>query len=229
MRKKFYYAISLILVISIFYNLCFYLSNRISKVKKEKILKIIGNTNNQVLALDNGLEVLKRKYQNEDIVGYLEILNEEFVEPLVQTTDNSYYLNHLINKAESSLGSTYIDSGVNQNSNQIIIYSNSSTSYNMPFNILSNYLDEEYFNKHKILKLNYLNKEEFYEIFSVYITTTFEQLQTNFLNHIKILIENSIYSKNIDFSSIDKIIVLQTPYNGNDDGVYLVVCGKKIL
>ena len=123
MRNKFYYVVLFILVVSLFYNMCFYLSNRISKVKKEKILEIISNTNSQVLSLNNGLELLKKKYKNNDIVGYLEIENENFVEPLVQTTDNSYYLTHLINKTDSNLGSTFVDSSVNEYSKQINIYS----------------------------------------------------------------------------------------------------------
>lgn len=231
MKKKFYYIVLTVLVISIFYNFIFYLSDRINKVKSEKILKILENTNNQILSLSNGLELLKDKYNNNDIVGYLEIENEDFLEPLLQTNDNSYYLNHLINKSNSELGSTFIDSSVNELSKQISIYSHSSTIYDLPFNILNKYLDQEYFNNHKILKLNYLNKIELYEVFSVYITASLNHLNlepVNWDEHVKNMIESSIYKSDIDIKNIDKMIVLQTCYNGNSDGIYLIICGRKI-
>jgi len=80
---------------------------------------------------------LKEEYQNNDVVATLEILNTNYKVPVVQGTDNDYYLNHLPNKEYSIMGSIFLDYRVNiDNSKKLLIFGHNSSTYNMPFDIL---------------------------------------------------------------------------------------------
>ena len=74
-----------------------YQVNRIDTVKASTIAK----TNNDNNKLKTELK------ENSDFVGNLYIENENFVSSIVQTTDNSFYLNHNINKEKSHFGAPF--------------------------------------------------------------------------------------------------------------------------
>ena len=54
------------------------------------------------------VDKLKKEYNNNDIVGVIEIPNL-FKEIVLQTSDNDYYLNHNIKKEEDKYGGTFLD------------------------------------------------------------------------------------------------------------------------
>jgi sortase B len=229
MKHKLYKLLSIALIFTALFSTYKYLIIKIKHSKIQTAYNRISSSNKKILELED-IEKLKTKYNNEDIVGLLKIEKEDFIEPLLQTDNNEYYLNHLIDKTSSILGSTFLDYRVNEDSKQITIYSHSSKEYDLPFNQLSKYLNENYFKKHKIIKLNYKGNEETYQIFSIYITDNdFEYLNyDNWLKHIENIKYNSIYKEELNIKEVDKLLVLQTCFNGNADGIYLIICGRKI-
>lgn len=52
---------------------------------------------------------LQEENNNKDIVGYLSISNTNINEPILQSTDNEFYLNHGIDKKKNIIGSTFLD------------------------------------------------------------------------------------------------------------------------
>ena len=218
--------LNVVQIIFIIFNAYLYINNKIEHFN-------IQNTYNKIKDINNTLniDILKEKYKNTDIVGYIKIDNILY-EPLLQTTDNTYYLNHLIDNSENILGSTFVDYRTTLDSKQINIYSHSSKKYKLAFNILSNYLDLKYYTLHKNIELSYLGLKEIYEIFSVYVTDSlFEHLDiysNDWKEHVNILNNNSIYESTADINLINKIVVLQTCLDGNNDGVYLIICGRRI-
>ena len=160
---------------------------------------------------------LQEEYQNQDIVGILELENTDFKVPIVQGDDNNFYLKHLPNKEYSIMGSIFLDYRVNINtSHKLLIYGHNSSSYTMPFDILENYYDLDYLNGHKYAIIKTKDKVRKYEIFSLYIATSdFTYMNVNFTldsykEHVKYLKEKSMFKIDTNVGETDDILVLQT-------------------
>lgn len=184
------------------------------------------------------IEFYQNKYSNSDIVGIIKIDNSEINTPVVQGTDNTYYLRHALDKSYSIIGSVFIDYENNiTNSRQLNLYGHNSTKFNPPFKELQKYLNKEYYENHKYITLKINNEEKTYEIFSVYLankTSEEEHMQfkyntnSEWLNHFIRIQKRSIYENNLVLQETDNIIVLQTCLFYMNNGKLLIVIGKEI-
>ena len=166
---------------------------------------------------DEQITKLQEEYSNQDIVGTLEIENTDYKVPVLQSADNSFYLNHLPNKKYSFMGSIFLDYRVNiDDSRKLLIYGHNSSKYDMPFKVLENYYDMEYLNNHKYVTIKTKEKIRRYEIFSLYIETEdFKYMNVKFTDstyktHVKYLENKSMYNINTNIKDDDNILVLQT-------------------
>ncbi len=158
--------------------------------------------------------------KNSDTVGWIQVKGTNINYPIVQTTDNSYYLSHAFDKTPNDAGWVFMDyrnDAVNFNQNTII-YAHSRYNGTM-FGSLKNILNSSwYLNKENhIIRLSTPTENTMWQVFSVYttpkesyyITPTFninEEYQ-EFLNTIKNRSE-------VDFSGTvntsDKVLTLST-------------------
>ena len=185
------------------------------------------------------IDNLKKEYNNEDVVGILKIDNELIV-PILQTSNNDYYLNHTIDNKESIYGAIFLDYRTDINtSKKLLIYGHSSTKTNIDFNTLENYYSKEYYNNHKYISLTTNNEEKIYEIFSVYVETKdFTYMNINFIdnidyyNHINNLKDKSLYDTGIKLNEDDEILILQTCSTKEEykdyDKKYLLIISRRI-
>ena len=182
---------------------------------------------------------LKEEYQNDDVVGTIEILNTDYKVPVVQGKDNDYYLDHLPNKEYNFMGSIFLDYRVNiDTSKKLLIYGHNSSTYKMPFDILENYYDESYLNEHKYVTINTKNKVRKYELFSVFIETKdFSYMNIKFENneyikHLNYLKNKSFYNIDVNLDDDTNILVLQTCSTHKDylkyKKKYLILVFKEI-
>lgn len=206
---------------------------------------IINNSINEVIKIEPNYEEIINtyinKYNNTDVVGELKILNTNYTKAIMQSSDNDYYLNHLEDKTESYMGSIYLDFRININTdNKLLIFGHNSKYIEMPFKILENYYNEEYYNSHKYIQITTSKKIRTYEIYSVFVEPTdFTYMKTNFeskekwYEHINSFKNKSMYNTNIELSINDNILILQTcSYHQNYnmyDKKYLLIVGKEIL
>ena len=153
---------------------------------------------------------------NNNIIGYIEIPNVLKV-PVVQYSDNNYYLNHDINNKEDIKGSIFMDYRNNINDKKVLIYGHSGEYDDLPFLKLNNYSNEDFFKKNDILELSINNKKYKYIIFSTYIEyKDFDYMNLynfnglTYLEHINKLKNNSMFYKDIELDNDSKIIILQT-------------------
>ena len=196
----------------------FLLTIKITDNKSEEVSYVTQITNKEVIinkSYKDEIKELIEKYNNKDIKGILEIDNKKF--PLVQTSNNDYYLNHLPNKKKNKMGSVFLDYRVNiDKSNKLLIYGHNSSKYNMPFKILENYYNKDYLNKHKTILLKTKNKIKKYELFSIYVETndfSYMDIKYNkkdYLKHLKDLQNKSIYKINTNIDENTNILILQT-------------------
>jgi len=242
MKGNFYKKILFIIIIFllILVVLSFYLINKEKIIKHEEIIERLQEKTTKI-DYQQELNNLKRKYNNNDIVGILLIENTRFKEIIMQSTDNDYYLNYNINHKKDWKGQAFLDYRVNINENKkLIIYGHNSPNYQLPFKIFEKYYDKDYIKKHKYLYLQTEKTINIYEIFSVYIEVSdwsynnkmSFNTEEEYYNHILNLKRKSFYETEVNIEKDDEILIIQTcsthnKYN-NYENKFLLIIGKKI-
>lgn len=236
-KKKFFIIIFSVLLVLIFGYYFIYNSYN------NKYLNLDIDRNDNVtnpIDYENVINELKIKYNNDDIVGVLEIDNSDYITPVVQGDDNDYYLNHTPDKKENFMGSIYLDYRVDINSSpKLLIYGHNSSNIEMPFKILEEFYDRDYYDNHKYVWVTTSNTKKKYEIFSVYVETSdFTYMNINFdskeewLSHLKKLKNNSMYDTGVSISSDDEILILQTCSTHKDysnyQKKYLLIISRRV-
>ena len=162
-------------------------------------------------------ELLKK---NPDTVGWIEVKGTNINYPIVQTTDNSYYLTHAFDKTKNEAGWVFMDyrnDSVNFNQNTII-YAHSRLTGSM-FGSLKNILNSSWYtnkNNH-IIRLSTPTENTMWQVFSVYTIPKESYYITPSFNSNEAYLEflNTIKSRSeVDFSGTvntnDKILTLST-------------------
>ena len=162
-------------------------------------------------------ELLKK---NPDTVGWIEVKGTNINYPIVQTTDNSYYLTHAFDKTKNEAGWVFMDyrnDAVNFNQNTIL-YAHSRLTGSM-FGSLKNILESSWYtnkNNH-IIRLSTPTENTMWQVFSVYTIPKESYYITPSFNSNEAYLEflNTIKSRSeVDFSGTvntnDKILTLST-------------------
>lgn len=91
--------------------------------KSDYLLVDIERNNNVNNPIDHEEDIkrLKQEYNNEDIVGILEIENSNYVVPILQADDNEYYLNHDAYGKDNYMGAIYLDFRVDIDSSRKLL------------------------------------------------------------------------------------------------------------
>lgn len=180
--------------------------------------------------------------QNQDFVGWLEIVDTDINYPVMQTpNDPEYYLRRNFNGEEDSNGTLFVDYRcdlINPTTNTIIFGHNMRSG--KMFGPLKKYLDYEYYQAHKTINFKTLYFEEQYEIVGVGLSSvgysddssykyyefidavTGSEFQ-DFLDNIQSL---SVYDETIDIKSTDKLLTLSTCNSYKEDGRLFVVAKR---
>lgn len=173
--------------------------------------------------------------KNPDTVGWIKVNGTKVNYPVVQTTNNSYYLNHAFNRTKNAGGWVYADfraNFVNFDKNTII-YAHNLTNRTMFGSLVETQKAYWYTNPdNKYIKISTPTSNSVWAIFSTYtIEPTTDYLRTNFetenyqefLNTMK---SRSIYNFGVDLTENDKILTLSTC---NDSGTKRIVVQAKMV
>ena len=158
--------------------------------------------------------------KNLDTVGWIQVKGTNINYPIVQTTDNSYYLTHAFDKTKNEAGWVFMDyrnDAVNFNQNTIL-YAHSRLTGSM-FGSLKNILESSWYtnkNNH-IIRLSTPTENTMWQVFSVYtipkesyyITPNFNSNEAyqEFLNTMK---SRSEVEFSAEVNTNDKILTLST-------------------
>ena len=166
------------------------------------------------------VDFTKLKKINNDTIGWIQLQGTNINYPVVQTTDNSYYLSHSYNKENNTAGWVFMDyrnNATNLNNNTII-YAHSRNDGSM-FGSLKTVLTKEWLNNKQYHTVYFSTPYEntLWQVFSVYttpsesyyITPTFKNKEdyTKFLITLK---KRSIYNFPAELNVNDKILTLST-------------------
>jgi len=175
------------------------------------------------------------KTKNPDTVGWIQVNGTKVNYPVVQTGDNSYYLNHAFNKTKNAGGWIYADYRVNFENFQknTIIYGHNLTNRTM-FGSLVEVQKQYWLNNpdNHYIKISTPTSNTVWKIFSVYvIEPEIEYLRTNFENKNYQEFLNKMRSRSIhdfgdELTEEDKILTLSTC---NDNGTKRIVVHAKMV
>lgn len=158
--------------------------------------------------------------KNPDTVGWVQLSGTNINYPVVQTTDNSFYLSHSYNKESNNAGWVFMDYRNNKEEfdNNTIIYAHSRNDTTM-FGSLKNVLTTAWLENREnhLVYLSTPYENTMWQVFSVYtipsesyyITPKFETEEeyTTFLITLK---NRSIYDFNTELNINDKVLTLST-------------------
>jgi len=229
----------IILVYSLTQIIKWYIHNKQNEEIMEEIADAIvvvepseENTENTEKAEDAyKIDFNALKKVNSDTGAFLKVNGTEIEYPIVQATNNDYYLNHSFNKSYNAAGWIFADyrNKLDASDKNIIIYGHNRKNGTM-FSSLKNILNKQWYSNKENLKIKLIteNEEFVYEVFSIYqIEKEAYYLQTDFSNNeeftsfINTLKNRSITNFDIDVTFEDRILTLSTCANDNDYRVVL--------
>lgn len=188
------------------------------------------------------LQLQELKKTNQDIVAWLEIPNSNISFPVLQGTDNDYYMTHTYNKQYSSDGSIFLDKNFQwePQSSNFLIYGHNNKNGNM-FQDLLQYKDENYYKEHQRIRLTTEKEDKEYEILSAFISRVYYKNEENvfryyyFINaesqeeYNKFIEESkkaSLYDTGITAEYGEQLLTLSTCEYSQEDGRFAIVAKK---
>lgn len=158
--------------------------------------------------------------KNLDTVGWIQVKGTNINYPIVQTTNNEYYLHHAFDKSENDAGWVFMDYRNNATTfdQNTIIYAHSRYNGTM-FGSLKNILESSWYNdkNNYIIRLSTPTENTMWQVFSVYtiekesyyITPNFptEEEYNQFLNTLK---SRSSVNFSATVNPSDKVLTLST-------------------
>ena len=182
---------------------------------------------------DNDKKVINKdvasvfKNINPETVGWLKVPNTNIDYPVVQTSNNSYYLNHNIYFNSDKNGWVFMDyrSDVVNLSDNLVIYAHNRYYNGIMFGNIQNMMRYNWYSKpdNHIITFKTLYETYEYEIFSLYkIETTTDYLKVIFpdnqskMEMFNLIRGRSIYDFKVDLNENDKIITLSTCADENN-------------
>lgn len=234
----------IIFVCSISY-ICYYIYNS-NKNKKDNtnILNEVKIDSTQVTEekSEKMLKLEELQKENNEIIGWLEIEGTNINYPVLQGTDNEFYMKNNYKKEKSKNGSIFLDKSYNWDipSSNLLLYGHNNKNGTM-FQDLLKYKNEDFYKEHTKIKFTTNTEDSIYEIMSVFYSRVYykseqnvfryyyfvnannEQEYNDFVNNAK---KSSIYDTGVTANYGDQLLTLSTCEYSQEDGRFVVVSKK---
>ena len=177
--------------------------------------------------------------QNEDYVGWITIEDTKIDYPIVQFSDNSYYLNHTFEGQENSSGTLFIDCGITEGmeGKNVIVYGHNMKNGSM-FANLTKYRNLDFYKQNPTLEFSTLYKSSTYKVFSVFVLNASKEDDNGYIYNISRknflddddfnswadeAYQRSLINTGVDVVNGDNIITLVTCVYDFDDARLVVM------
>ena len=188
---------------------------------------IINETEITPVKTERMLQLEELQNINTDIIGWLEIEGTNINYPVLQTTDNDFYLTHNYKKEYSASGSLFLDKDfdmVNGSSNYLIY--GHRNGQGLMFETLLKYTNKNFYENHKTIKFTtrvyYQNEKNVFRYY-YFINAETEEEYNDYVNNAK---KASIYDTGITAEYEDQLLTLSTCEYSQEDGRFVVVAKK---
>lgn len=188
------------------------------------------------------LEEYKNLYnKNKKLIGWIKIDDTNIDYPVMQTSDNEYYLRRNIDQEYDRNGSIFLDKDcdvVNRSTN-LIIYGHHMRSGNM-FGKLDLYSDEKYYEEHKYIQFDTIYEKGIYEVMYVFRSKIYAEdeivfkyyqfidanSEKEFNSYMQEMAEMSLYDTGVTAQFGDELLTLSTCDYYTDYGRFVIVAKK---
>lgn len=194
------------------------------------------------IVLPEILDKYKNIYnKNKKLIGWLQIADTIIDYPVMQTTNNEYYLDHNANQEYDKNGSIFMDSqcSLYPRSDNLIIYGHHMKSGRM-FGDLQKYAEESYYEKHQEIIFDTIYEEGTYEIMYVFRSRVYNEdeivfkyyqfFEANsaeeFNSNMREMADMSLYNTGVTASYGDQLLTLSTCDNSQTEGRFVVVAKR---
>ena len=179
--------------------------------------------------------------KNKRLIGWLEIDGTNIDYPVMQTTNNEYYLDHNYNQEYDKNGSLFLDAEcdvVRRNTN-LIIYGHHMKSGKM-FGDLNKYSSESYCKEHSIIRFDTIYEKGTYEVMYVFRSRIYNEdevvfkyyqffdasSEREFNSNMNEMAAIALYDTGVTASYGDELLTLSTCDYSETDGRFVVVAKR---
>lgn len=196
----------------------------------------------QAVKMPDVLDEYKTLYEkNKKLIGWLKIDDTIIDYPVMQTSDNEYYLEHNFNQEYDKNGSLFLDCDcrVYPRSTNLIIYGHHMKSGQM-FGQLQKYAKEAYGEKHSIIQFDSIYEKATYQVMYVFRSQVYNDddfvfkyyqfidanSEEEFNSYMNEMAEMSLYDTGVTASYGDSLLTLSTCDHSQTDGRFVVVAKR---
>lgn len=222
------------------------IGNNINEVKGSAKNNITSEKNKEKIEVSKSTERMAKvrilQEQNNDIVGWIEIKDTNINYPVLQGSDNEFYLTHNYKKEKTEKGSIFLtkDYDWNKPSCNLLIYGHNIRNGQM-FQDLLKYEDKEFYYKHPTIRFTTEDEDAEYEIISAFKSKVYYKYEKNVFKYYDFVnanteeeyndfVENaknaSLYETGIEVEYNEQLITLITCSYHTEDGRFVLI-GKK--
>ena len=221
-------------------------TNLLNEINVDQALAVENNENqseeNSQIKSERILKLEELKKENEEIVAWIEIENTNINYPVLQGSDNDFYMNHNYKKEYSLAGALFLDKSYSWNppSSNLLIYGHNMKNGTMFENLL-NYKSKDYYNEHPNIRFTTLQEDATYEIIAVFPSRTYYKSEQNVFRYYYFINANnedeynefvnkskksSLYDTGKTANYGEQLLTLSTCAYHTDDGKFVVVAKK---
>ena len=218
---------------------------------------IIGNSSSEISSDENSnntindtttpktermLKIKELQKENSDIIGWIEIENTNINYPVLQGTDNSFYVSHNYKKQKNISGAIFLDKDYvwDPPSSNLLIYGHNNQNGTM-FEDLLKYRYKSFYEQHPVIRFTTNNEDAYYEIISAFPSQVYYKSQTDvfkyyyfvnasnekeFYEYVRNAKNASLYDTGKTAEYGDQLMTLSTCAYHTTDGRFVVVARK---
>ncbi len=239
-KRIIFILILAILVIAIFIGYKYYTYKQNSNILDD--IKIDETKIEEPVVTERMLQLEELKKENEDIKAWIEIANTKIDFPVLQGTDNEYYMKHTYKKEYSKDGSIFLDKDYNWDlpSSNLLIYGHNNKNGNM-FQDLLKYENENYYKEHPTIRFTTTAEDCEYEIISVFKSRVYyksekdvfryyyfinAETEAEYNNYVEESKKASLYDTDKTANYGEQLLTLSTCEYSQEDGRFVIVARK---
>lgn len=203
---------------------------------------VVIHYDNQEIVVPEILDEYKMLYSlNQKLIGWIKIDDTYIDYPVLQTSNNDYYMNHNFDQEEDKNGSIFLDTdcSILPRSTNLILYGHHMRSGRM-FGQLNKYSSEEFYQEHKYIQFDTIYEKGTYEVMFVFRSQIFEESEIvfkyyqfidanseiEFNSYMREMAEMSLYDTGVTAEYGDELLTLSTCDYYTDYGRFVVVAKR---
>lgn len=179
--------------------------------------------------------------KNKKLIGWIKIDDTNIDYPVMQTSDNEYYLDHNLNQEYDKNGSIFMDKDcdVLKPSTNFIVYGHHMRSGQM-FGNLDDYEKESYYKDHPYIQFDTIYEKGLYQVMYVFRSRVYREdeivfkyyqfIDANgeqeFSSYMKEMAEMSLYDTGVTAEYGDRLLTLSTCDYQETNGRFVVVAKR---